>query len=177
MRQGEFFLFFFLGDHCQWNSFARLGCNLNPRSCKRGRNWGGKTLGKKEENKKEGEGRNERQRESNVSWVQKVNRGTDCSMLSAGQEQQLGQTHGSIRTIRLTNTFMSRREGWLLSVSLIFISLPLGTAWPYGKSCAMIYLHCTCLSPSSNLRVCLFSLPQHLCSCLSLSSFVSSSTL
>ncbi|XP_027889735.1 inactive serine protease PAMR1 [Xiphophorus couchianus] len=61
-------------------------------------------------------------------------------MLSAGQEQQLGQTHGSIRTIRLTNTFMSRREGWLLSVSLIFISLPLGTAWPYDYR--YLYNHC-----------------------------------
>ncbi|MED6294995.1 hypothetical protein CHARACLAT_026805 [Characodon lateralis] len=53
-------------------------------------------------------------------------------MLSAGQ--QLGETHGSTRTNRWTNTFMSRGEGWLLSVSLIFISLPLGTAWPYVRS-------------------------------------------
>ncbi|PWA24846.1 hypothetical protein CCH79_00010024 [Gambusia affinis] len=61
-------------------------------------------------------------------------------MLSAGQEQQQGQTHRSIRTIRLTNTFMSRREGWLLSFSLIFISLPLGTAGPYDYR--YLYNHC-----------------------------------
>uniref|UniRef100_A0A3Q2T3U7 Inactive serine protease PAMR1 n=1 Tax=Fundulus heteroclitus TaxID=8078 RepID=A0A3Q2T3U7_FUNHE len=61
-------------------------------------------------------------------------------MLPAGQGQHLGQTHGSTRTIRWTNTFMSRGEGWLLSVSLIFISLPFGTAWPFDYR--YLYNHC-----------------------------------
>ncbi|XP_012708725.2 inactive serine protease PAMR1 isoform X1 [Fundulus heteroclitus] len=61
-------------------------------------------------------------------------------MLPAGQGQHLGQTHGSTRTIRWTNTFTSRGEGWLLSVSLIFISLPFGTAWPFDYR--YLYNHC-----------------------------------
>lgn len=58
-------------------------------------------------------------------------------MLSAGRGIQLRQTHRRTRTIGWTNTFMSRGEGWLFSFSLIFISFPLGTAWPFGKSCAV----------------------------------------
>lgn len=54
-------------------------------------------------------------------------------MLSAGRGL-LGQTHGGTHTIPWTSTFFSGKEGWFLIISLfILISLPHGTAWPYGK--------------------------------------------
>lgn len=56
-------------------------------------------------------------------------------MLSAGRGLQLGQTHGGTHTIPWTSTFISGKEGWFLLISL-FISLPQGTAWPYGKRLA-----------------------------------------
>ncbi|XP_072241635.1 inactive serine protease PAMR1 [Leuresthes tenuis] len=62
-------------------------------------------------------------------------------MLSAGRKLRLGQTHGGTRTISWTGTYMSGEEGRLLLVSLfIFISLPLGTAWPYDYR--YLYNHC-----------------------------------
>ncbi|XP_015231194.1 PREDICTED: inactive serine protease PAMR1 isoform X1 [Cyprinodon variegatus] len=68
-------------------------------------------------------------------------------MLSAGRGIQLRQTHRSTRTVGWTNTFMSRGEGWLFSFSLIFISFPLGTAWPFDYR----YLHNHCPGPEWNI--------------------------
>lgn len=54
-------------------------------------------------------------------------------MLSAGRGLLLGQTHGGTHTVPWTSTFFSGKEGWFLIISLFLISLPHGTAWPYGK--------------------------------------------
>lgn len=130
---------------------VRLGCNLNPRSSERE----GETERHRARKRHGRRGREamERERECNVSWDQKVNRGPDCSMLSVGRGPQLGQAHGGTRATPWTSTFISGKEGWLLSLPLfIFISLPLGAAWPYGKSSSPysdFTFHCTCLLSSS----------------------------
>nr|XP_015820312.2 inactive serine protease PAMR1 [Nothobranchius furzeri] len=63
-------------------------------------------------------------------------------MLSVGRGPQLGQTHGG------TSTFISRERSWLLSVlPFYFISLPLGTAWPYDYR----YLSSHCPGPEWNV--------------------------
>ena len=66
-------------------------------------------------------------------------------MLSAGRGLQLGQTH----RVPWTSTIISGKEGWLLFISLfILISLPHGTAWPYGKRLAKGFTSTTPLSSS-----------------------------
>lgn len=57
-------------------------------------------------------------------------------MLSAGRGLQLGQTHGGTSTAPWTGTVISWKEGWFLFIFLS-ISLPQGTAWPYGKRPAL----------------------------------------
>lgn len=54
-------------------------------------------------------------------------------MLSAGRGLLLGQTQGGAHIVPWTSTFFSGKEGWFLIISLFFISLPQGTAWPHGK--------------------------------------------
>lgn len=136
--QGEF-----SGDHCEWNSLRGWAVTWSQREVREREreNLREEESERERETEKEkwrkGEGRTEGQREGDVSWVQKVNRVPDCSMLSAGRGLQLGQTHGGIHTIPQTGMFISGKEAWLLFTSLfIFISLPQGTAWPYGKRLA-----------------------------------------
>ncbi|XP_068612969.1 inactive serine protease PAMR1-like [Brachionichthys hirsutus] len=66
-------------------------------------------------------------------------------MLS-GWRINLGQTHQDTHTIPETSTFVPGMEGWLLFLPLfILITLPQGTAWPYGKSHTdyrYLYNHC-----------------------------------
>lgn len=63
-------------------------------------------------------------------------------MLSAGRRLQLGKTYGAIQTIPWITIFIFGKGHWLLFISVfISISLPQGTAWPYGKEWQLIYLH------------------------------------
>ncbi|KAM9377793.1 inactive serine protease PAMR1 [Pholidichthys leucotaenia] len=69
-------------------------------------------------------------------------------MLSAGRGLQLGQTHGGVRAIARTSTFISAKEGWFPFISIfMFISFPQGSAWPYDYR----YLYNHCPGPEWNI--------------------------